>query len=347
MPEGFTTILLSACMVTLVILALSPFAENLGLIDRPNNIKQHEKPTAVIGGLAVYTATLACLLVVDHPEKLNFMLLGLTSLVILGLIDDIFRLSARLRLAVQSGAILVMIFGGEVWIATLGAHDGFDFDLGISGYALTVFLGVYFVNAFNMSDGIDGLAAMYALSCLGLIVFGQITFTEFRQIPWILGLASALLIFTLFNMGLFPKYKTFLGDAGSVPIGYVLFWLLIDFSQGGDSPSMHPIAALWCITIPLFDATTVVFGRMKQGKSPLIGDREHLHHIFQKLGLGDFSISMILAIANLILGLIGILVTKHAGMIEALMLYLFTFTLYFAAYQLAKRKTYKVRFINN
>lgn len=313
----------------LIILLLTPHASKLGLIDRPSPTKIHKEPAALIGGLSIYCALLTCFLLIERPEKLNYLISGITLLVILGLIDDVVDLSVQPRITVHFIAIILMIFGGDVWISEFEISDSQVISLGLWGFIITGVLGVYVMNAFNMSDGIDGLAVTYALSCLILIIIGQASFTEFRQLPWMASLAIALVIFGIFNAGLIPNYKIFLGDAGSIPLGYILFWILIDFSQGGELPSMHIVAAAWCLTIPIFDATSVCIRRAMDGESPTSRDQTHLHHKLSELGFTKTKVLITLGTTNFLLGLAGIFVTKTCGALQGLLFYALTFTIYF------------------
>lgn len=313
----------------LFIFLITPHASRLGLIDRPSSTKIHDQPAALIGGLSIYCAVLTCLLLIERPEKLNYLLSGITLLVILGVIDDIVDLSVRPRITVHFIAVILMMFGGEVWISEFRISDSQIISFGPWGFLITGLLGVYAMNAFNMSDGIDGLAVIYALSCLILIIIGQASFTEFRQLPWITSLAIALVIFGIFNTGLIPNYKIFLGDAGSIPLGYILFWILVDFSQGGDLPSMHSVAAAWCLTVPIFDATSVCILRAMDGEHPTSRDQTHIHHKLLNLDLNKVQVLIILGTANFLLGAVGIFVTKTYGQLQGFLLYTLTFTIYF------------------
>lgn len=284
----------------------TPFAQRLKLIDFPSELKPHDKPTALIGGLAVYTAVLACLLFIERPNKLDYLLTCVTLLMLLGVLDDIFHLPVWPRIVCQIGTILTMIVGAEVWINDFSPIAVLPNEPSLVAYVLTILIGVFAINAFNMSDGMDGLAAINALSALALIIAGQYYNTEIRQAPWVIGLATGIVIFGIFNLGLIPKYKIFLGDGGSLPIGFLLFWLLVDFSQGGESPSITPMMALWCLTVPLFDAISVSYHRLLRGESPTSGDNHHIHHKLQALNFSKTKTLLILAIINMGLGCAGI-----------------------------------------
>ena len=114
--------------------------------------------------------------------------------------------------------------------------------------------------------------------------------------------------YILMNLGLIGhKRKVFMGDAGSMMIGFTVIWLLIGASQTEGTPMIRPVTALWLIAIPLMDMVSIMIRRVKQGKSPFKPDRDHLHHICQRLGLSSIqTLGLICLIASLFAG-IGIL----------------------------------------
>jgi UDP-GlcNAc:undecaprenyl-phosphate/decaprenyl-phosphate GlcNAc-1-phosphate transferase len=112
------------------------------------------------------------------------------------------------------------------------------------------------------------------------------------------------------NLSFTPIKKVFMGDAGSIPLGFVIAWLCIDFSQG-PGRSLHPVMALWTLVIPIFDVVGVSVVRLKSRRSPFLGDRLHIHHLLpQLLGISEKATLGLLLTLNLILGIIGILVAN-------------------------------------
>lgn len=158
--------------------------------------------------------------------------------------------------------------------------------MGVFGYIVTIFAVIGVINAFNMVDGIDGL-----LGGLSIVTFGSISLlllkdgqTEASYI--MLVLMTIILPYVLLNLGLLGRrYKVFMGDAGSMMIGFMVVWFLLCSSQISREPLIRPVAALWFIAIPLMDMAAIMIRRIRRGDSPFKPDREHLHHIFQRLGL--------------------------------------------------------------
>jgi UDP-GlcNAc:undecaprenyl-phosphate/decaprenyl-phosphate GlcNAc-1-phosphate transferase len=153
------------------------------------------------------------------------------------------------------------------------------------------------VNAFNMMDGIDGLAGSLALVSIAAIVLFATPTPLHGVIVLLALLATASLPYLVANLG-FMGGKIFLGDAGSMLIGYVLAWTLIRMSQ---MPQTHlsPVDVLWCVALPVFDTIAVMYRRMRQGKSPFKPDRGHIHHILLGAGLGPrATLAALIALAS-------------------------------------------------
>ena len=268
------------------ILVLTPFAERLRLLDHPDHRKRHQNPVPMVGGLAIYLVILSAMMVLDPPQKLSWLMLSVSILVAVGALDDAFGLGVRTRFASQILAALVMIAGGSFWIRSLGVDLwGLDAVAVWLGIPITIFAVVGLTNGFNMVDGIDGLAAGHMLVGLGSVGL-TLYFTrgQVHQLEWLLILMSAVFAFWLVNLSLTPLKRVFLGDAGSLLLGFVMAWTLIYYTQKPVA-LMHPVAALWCVTIPVFDTLVVIARRIKNKRSPFSPDRNHFHHLFVDMGI--------------------------------------------------------------
>jgi undecaprenyl-phosphate alpha-N-acetylglucosaminyl 1-phosphatetransferase len=277
--------LLSGLGAFVLILVLTPFAGRMRLLDLPDQRKRHREPTPMVGGIAIYLALMAVLLVVSPPAKLAWMMASATILVIVGFLDDVFDLGWRTRLAAQFGATCLMIFGSGLYIESLGFNVwGLD-QLGWFGIGLTIFAVLCLTNGFNMLDGVDGLSAGHVLVVIGSLAAVQmLNHGTLAQPLWLSVLAAVVFAFWLVNMSLTPLKKVFLGDAGSLLLGFVVCWLLVYYSQEPIA-AVVPAAVLWCTALPVMDTALVIFRRIARGKSPFEADRIHLHHLFIDLGV--------------------------------------------------------------
>lgn len=269
---------------SLAIWKMHPLAARLGLVDKPNARKRHHGHVPVIGGLCFFAGMIAGLLYLGIPDRFTVCLLASTGLIVLvGAIDDARDLSARSRLVVQVAAAAIMIVGSGVYVRDLGDLFGTgNIHLGLLGIPFTLFLAVGFINAFNMLDGIDGLAGSLGLAAiLGLLMFTQGPSTDVSAL--LVVLSMALLPFLFVNLGGWRSRKIFMGDAGSMLIGHVLAWSLVYFSQSPIA-QIRPVEALWCVALPVLDFLAVVYRRLRRRQSILKPDRQHVHHILIDAG---------------------------------------------------------------
>ncbi|MDA7792990.1 UDP-N-acetylglucosamine--undecaprenyl-phosphate N-acetylglucosaminephosphotransferase [Glaciecola sp.] len=281
------------CFSLFSLFLLRKIAQRVGLVDKPNLRKQHKGAVPLVGGIAIFM-TLA-LTIVIHPDLIphsGLFLACIAILIILGVIDDKFDISFKIRLVVQSLLTIAMITGSGLELNQIGNIFGVG---SISMHALTPFITIFAVigaiNAFNMVDGIDGLLgglAMITFSSIAIILNlqGQQLLSQFCIV-----MVIAILPYVLMNLGLLGrKRKVFMGDAGSMMIGFTVIWLLLTVTQGPlhsieQNPLMRPVTALWIIAIPLMDMVAIMIRRIRRGRSPFKPDRDHLHHICQRNGL--------------------------------------------------------------
>ncbi|MCW0200420.1 MraY family glycosyltransferase [Rhodanobacter thiooxydans] len=304
--------LVAACTSALTIVVLRHLAPTLGLVDHPDQRKQHVGEVPLVGGLAIFSGLLVGgVLCHDQFQGFERALFGTSAvLVMLGALDDRFDLSVRDRLLIQTIVILTVVAGTGVYIQTLGTIFGHEVMLGWVGVPLTVLAVIGLVNAFNMMDGIDGLAGSLELVSIAAIVLFAGPTPLHGVIVMLALLAAASLPYLVANQG-FMGRKIFLGDAGSMLIGYLLAWALIRLSQMPQS-QLSPVDVLWCVALPVFDTFAVMYRRLRQGKSPFKPDRGHIHHILLGTGLGPRATLALLVVLAAALALVGALISSLA-----------------------------------
>jgi UDP-GlcNAc:undecaprenyl-phosphate GlcNAc-1-phosphate transferase len=288
-------------------LALIPLASALHWVDRPRAHKTHKDPTPLVGGLAIYLGIVIAAAFLPEPfaQALPF-LLGSTLLLVIGAIDDRVGLAPATRFAVQIWAALIMTLWGGVVLRDLGPlFGGSDVELGILAVPFTLFAAIGVINAVNMIDGLDGLAG--GLVLIALLVLSHAVFASGGngEGHLLLTVAGAVLAFLLFNFRL-PRRKRaimFMGDGGSLFLGYALAWALISLSQAPHE-AIAPVTALWIVAIPLCDTVGAMLRRMLKGQSPFEADRQHVHHVLLAAGFSvPSAVGIMLALA---VGLAGI-----------------------------------------
>ncbi len=279
-PE-FLAPLVSAISCLLLLKAFAPIAAKIGLVDHPKSRKIHGHATPLVGGLAIFGGCVFGLLATPVALAEFRILFGAgAALLLVGLLDDFRELSARSRFAAQILAALGMVLGGGVEIASFGQLlDSRVLLLGALGLPITVFCTVGVINAINMSDGVDGLAAGLICVALAALAAAALAADHYRVLPILGSVLAAMIIFLFSNFRPGRSARVFLGDAGTLWLGFLLAWLLIDLSQGPERV-IDPVTALWLLAVPLMDTVFVMVERPRRGQSPFSAGQDHLHHLF-------------------------------------------------------------------
>ena len=234
---------------------------------------------------------------------LSMLICGALIIVIMT-IDDLYSIRASLRLFFQSIiAITMIVLSGET-ISNLGNLLGYG-DIIMSkpiSIIFTVFCTVGIMNAFNMSDGLNGICASFGL--IPLIFIGFSGPVHYGTII----LMGVLLGFLAYNLGwLGKKRRAFLGDSGSNSIGFAVAVLCIYYSQGYSASGyiINPVTSLWLVAIPLLDCLGVIISRAIKGVMPFRPGRDHFHHKLLDLGFSPKQILLIFIFLSITLCSIG------------------------------------------
>ena len=293
---------------SLLLWLLNPLAHRLDLLDHPaGGRKDHDAPTPVIGGLAVFIGFALAYSAVDTfiPSISAFFTASLL-LVITGLYDDKHDLRWYWRILVQVVASLIIIYWGGVRVEQLGPLFGFgDTSLGMLSVPLTVFATVGLINAVNMIDGADGLAGLLSLAALLMLSAAAMYAGNIPLASRVLMLAGAVAGFVVWNIRLpwRPCARAFLGNAGSAFLGLAIAWVCFSLTQNPGHP-VNPVLALWLLPIPVMDCLVLIVRRLREGRSPFAAGRDHIHHIMQDAGFGPTRSAMWLTIFSLVSGLV-------------------------------------------
>ncbi len=314
---------------------LRKLAMKIDLVDTPDDRKMHVGRIPLIGGMTIFIGVAAAFMIFPNlgREIVAYLIAGFL-IVTVGLMDDRFDLKISYRLAIQCLASLAVIIGGVMSIESLGEFGSLgSVQLGVFSIPFTVFSIMVAMNAFNFIDGIDGLSgllfmiAMFAMIALCMLENG-ISINNYL-IPLVFFVA--IIPYMAFNLGLLgSNYRVFLGDAGSMLLGLTVAWLLINYTQQGNSEVFSPVTALWIIAIPLMDMLTVVIRRAVNRKSPLSADRNHLHHLFLDRGFSDRHALISIGFLGLAFAVIGILTeVNEVSQSTMLSIFLIIFAIYY------------------
>jgi UDP-GlcNAc:undecaprenyl-phosphate GlcNAc-1-phosphate transferase len=285
-------------------LGLTPLTRALalrfGVVAIPNQRNIHSDHKPLMGGLAMYVAFAVALLLFSPPRHLvefGAVLSGAAFLALVGLADDRYNLGIGIRLIAQIVAAIVLILA-DIHIQL--------FNIPWIDYPLTVLWVVTITNAINFLDNMDGLAA--GLTAIAAAFFTLIAFNESLTLVSLLAAAlmGSAIGFLIYN---FNPASTFMGDMGSLVLGFVLAVLGIKLEFGTQPLGVTWMVPLLVLALPIFDICLVVFTRILEGRPPMQGGKDHTSHRLMSIGLSQRKTIFILYGACVFFGTLGFLVS--------------------------------------
>lgn len=298
----------AAFLTALLIRMLRRRAQKWQLVDVPGGRKRHSAPVPLTGGIAMTAgAFLALSFSFSGFAQYGPLFAGLLLLAFVGLLDDLGEVSPGTKLLLQVVAALLMTSWGANFLVNLGDLFG-TYPINTRHWAipLTVVAILAVVNAINMLDGLDGLAGSLVLGILLVLTAFAWHVGDADAAKILIVVAGALVGFLFFNLPwpLRGRHRTFMGDAGSMVLGFTLAWFTVSLTQrsGGSVP---PPVMLWVLGIVLMDVFTVTVRRLARRRSPMAADRDHIHHMLLRRGYGPWATLGLLVGANLVLAGIG------------------------------------------
>lgn len=330
--EACSSTVIAFLVTTSLLLVLRPLADAVGLMDRPGGRKTHRGVIPVVGGIAMFGGVIIAATMSDQLQRHgNVVLLAASLMVLIGALDDRFDLKPQFRLFAHAVAAIALTYGSGFVVRDLGSLLGFgDIPLGWLALPFTVVSCMALINAFNMLDGMDGLAGGCAL--VAFLGFATVALAHSAPTSAImsLSLAGACLGFLLFNVPVrFNRgFRTFMGDAGSTLLGFVLAAVALILVQPTQA-DVPPAIVLWIMPIPIFELFTSTVRRIVKGLSPMQADNGHFHHTLVNAG---FSVRLIFAIyigVSALSALVAILALEE-GVAEPVVFLLFL--VFFAAW---------------
>jgi UDP-GlcNAc:undecaprenyl-phosphate/decaprenyl-phosphate GlcNAc-1-phosphate transferase len=294
MKDMVLSLILSAGSTGLMIRVLSPVAQKIDLVDRPHGRKTHTDVTPLVGGIAMMIGVIfGSLFLPISLSELRTLFTGIAVLGVVGVLDDHQDIEARWKFIAQIMVALLMTNYSDLVVTHLGSILGSkNQGLGIMSIPFSVIAVVGAINAINMIDGHDGVAG--SVACLTLIGIAALCFAsgESSALRFLMIVIISVAVFLVFNTGLGGKYQSqvFMGDAGSMFLGLIIAYFLIDFSSVGRQV-IRPTTTVWLIGLPLLDMFAVMLRRVLRRKNIASADRTHIHHILNKKGLSKYQIT--------------------------------------------------------
>lgn len=305
---GLAAMLCAALVAFATTPSVRVLAYKLGAIDIPQDGRRmHKKPIPRLGGLAIYLGfILTSLIFAEFNPALIAIWIGGSIIVLLGILDDIFRLKASVKMVVQIGVALIAVWKGII-VEQINFF-GTPIEFGAWAIPITVIWIVGLTNAINLIDGLDGLSCgVSAISAMSLLLVSIIMGEDHSMTLLMAILAGSCMGFLPFNIN---PAKIFMGDTGALFLGYALSVISI---QG--VLKLHAVVSfiipISIFALPLLDTTFAFTRRILQGKSPFSPDRGHLHHRLIDMGLNQKQVVAILYAVCALLGLSAILFTSE------------------------------------
>ncbi|BCR05391.1 hypothetical protein DESUT3_24600 [Desulfuromonas versatilis] len=282
---NYLFIFMTALFAALIMVpALRRWALDTGAVDVPDARKVHTQVIPRVGGIGIFIAAVFSLLVFfDFDFRLRGILAGGFVVFVTGLIDDLHGLSPRWKFFGQVFGCVITITVADLKIHSLGNLFGTGaIQLNpLLAVLFTIFAVVGVVNAVNLIDGLDGLAG--GVSVIALSAFLTLGYLDGNASAMALCAATLGGVLGFLKYNFYPA-RIFMGDTGSLVVGYLLGFLAVLLTQGQGSaiPAVVPVLILG---LPLIDTIWVMTRRVVEGKSPFAPDRTHVHHKFLDLGL--------------------------------------------------------------
>jgi UDP-GlcNAc:undecaprenyl-phosphate/decaprenyl-phosphate GlcNAc-1-phosphate transferase len=294
----------------------------------PGPRTSHKKSIPNLGGMAIFIGFIISFLLFLKPANFptfQFLLAGALILFFVGFKDDIIHISPFKKFFGQLVAAWIVVSFGGIRLTNLHGFFGiFELQESLS-YLISMITVIGITNCFNLMDGIDGLSA--GLGILASFAFG-IWFYLVGDFDWVVltaGLAGSLFTFSFFNV-FGNTNKIFMGDTGSLILGFMMSLIAIHFNQMNINPAIPyhihaaPAVSIGILLIPIFDTLRVIFFRLVRRKSPFDPDKTHIHHYLLDLGFSHLNATLILLGSSLIFILVAFLIKDLAIFVGLLIL---------------------------
>ena len=291
-------------------------AKKRNFVVKPNKRTSHEGVIPNIGGINIFISFLLTVFLFSYGiiSELQFQIVGIFIILIVGFVDDLIDVKPLWKLMGELSSAFFLIVVSDVRLTNLHGFLGVtELSLAVS-YLLSFFVFIVIMNSLNLIDGVDGLAS-------GLGILYSVFFAVYFHITGEINLAisayamvGSLVVFFLYNV-FGGKRKIFMGDSGSLLLGYMIAYYVFEFCNLNISKSIAPeyvmsaapAVAICVLSVPLFDTLRVMSTRIKKQVSPFHPDKNHIHHLLLKSGLKHRQVTFVLLCVSLLFIGLGIL----------------------------------------
>jgi UDP-GlcNAc:undecaprenyl-phosphate/decaprenyl-phosphate GlcNAc-1-phosphate transferase len=300
-PRTILTVAISFCLALILTFLVRALARRFGFVAQPKTDRWHKKPTAMLGGVAIWLSVISTVLVFSlHTTYGLQILLASTFLFLVGLVDDLVHIKPYQKLIGQIlGSAFVVYYGLSLpWTGSV-----------LLNMALAIFWLIGITNAINLLDNMDGLASGIAIIAAGFLALSFMNSGQYTEALIMLVFAGGLLGFLVYNSN---PASIFMGDCGSMFVGFFLASSALMHVSGGRSRSFLPVLAvpILVLFIPIFDTTFVTVLRKLSGRAASQGGRDHTSHRLVALGMSERHAVLMLYGFAALSGLLAIVVQR-------------------------------------
>ena len=312
--EVFGLFFFASLFLSLILTPLSAkFAFFVGAVDKPNQRSVHSLAMPRLGGLGMaFALGVSVLFFLPVNAFIIGFLAGLALIVAVGVADDIVQLKARYKLVGQIASIFLFITISGYQVSSFGnLFGGGEIEFGIFSPLVTLLCMLAIMNALNLSDGLDGLAG--GIAGIATLFLGAMAIRtgSWLTLGILIALAGAVVGFLRYNS---HPARMFMGDTGSLLLGYVLAVSCVSLASGNDASenmnSLSPISIAIVLYLPLFDALIVMLRRIVNRQGAFSADNTHLHHNLIEIGIPHGAVVSVLYISSFLFGLLALAIVN-------------------------------------
>ncbi len=322
------------CILNIIILfSVSKISYRLNLVDLPDKRKIHKNETAFTGGIAISIILLFAIILFDNFNKSLSVIISISFLIsVVGFIDDKYNLNTGGKLSLQVIPIFYLIIYEGLLLNQIGNYNYFYLDLGVFSVPFTLLSLLFLINAFNYFDGVDGVLGFSSISVCLILMFlafenSSHSLVQEKQIQFFLFVILLPIIFFLFfNFSFLNLPKLFLGDSGSLLLGFLVSFILIYFANQGLT---HPILLAWSVAIFVYEFLSINIIRIIRGRMIFKAGQDHLHHILLNKTKSIFLTNIIISASNFLLFAIGYFSYVLINELASLIVFIITFIIFY------------------
>ena len=307
----------------LILISIAKISYKLDFLDVPNKRSVHLKPTAYTGGIALSLIYVFALFLFDFSsQKLN-LILSIAFLVgIVGFIDDKYGLNVGGKISLQIIPIIYLVVFENLRLFDIGDYSYFKLELNSFSIPFTLLSILFLINAFNYFDGLDGLLSCTTISVLSILIF--LIPDQNIKLYLIIILLPAL-FFLCFNFSIIKLPKLFLGDSGSLLLGFIIAFILIYLAI---EKLAHPILLAFSISVFVYEFISINLIRLRNKKDLFVAGQDHLHHQLFNYTNSVFQTNLLIFLINIIFFTIGYMVFLLISPMASFICFIFCFIIY-------------------